>query len=115
MSAIAAKVLIGLGLLVALAGAYIGWRYEEQQIGAAKVEAADAAAVIAQQKADAALSAKLVADQAAKLQALEAKANTDLQRINDAPKTSGCGPVMRDASHSVHDLLLGSSKPATGR
>jgi hypothetical protein len=80
------------------------WRAE----GAAQVIAADQQAVIEQQQKDARLSADLVARQAAEIATLQDKAQTVITRIDNAPETTGCGPVMRDASHGVRDLFNGT-------
>ena len=92
-------------LLLALVGGGFALKAAWQAAGAARVIAADRAAVIEQQRRDAALSAALIERQAASLAALQATANTLLKRIDNAPKTNGCGPVMRDASRGLHELF----------
>jgi hypothetical protein len=98
-----------------LAGAFVGlaasWRAE----GAAAVVAADQKAVIEQQRRDAALSAAIITQQAEQLAALSAQANTIVKRIDNAPQTTGCGPVMRDASRGVHALFNGTGAAPAGR
>ena len=77
--------------------------------------AADQKAVIEQQQKDARLSAELVANQAAEIATLQDKAQTVITRIDNAPSTSGCGPVMRDASHGVRELFDGAGGKDAGR
>jgi len=92
-------------LAVAVIGGGFVLRSSWQAEGAAKVAAADQKAVIEQQRRDAALSAGIIARQAEQLAALSAKADSLVKRIDDAPKTTGCGPVMRDASRGLHELF----------
>jgi hypothetical protein len=102
-------------LLLALAGGFFALKAAWQAEGAARVIAADRQAVIEQQRRDAALSAAIVAQQAERLAALEARANTIVKRIDNAPKTNGCGPVMRDASRGLHELFNGARGADAGR
>jgi hypothetical protein len=103
------------GLLLALAGGgYALWRSVKAQ-GAAEVVAADRQAVIDQQRRDAALSRLIVERQAARLADLEANADTIVRRIDDAPRTTGCGPVMRDASRGLHELFERAGAAPAGR
>jgi hypothetical protein len=95
-------------LLAALTAGYFVWQSKEREIGRAQVEAADAKALAKQKADDAALSADIIAKQAVALTALQDKANTSVVRYVNAPKTTACGPTMRDASHSVRDLITGS-------
>jgi hypothetical protein len=104
----------GLGLIV-LAGLALRLVDALEAAGAARRDAADAKAAIAQKEADAALSAGIISRQAAALAALQDKANTALVRIENAPKTTGCGPVMRDASRSLHQLFGNDGQPPAGR
>ena len=101
--------------LLALAG--VGWIVigNIEDFGAAKVAAADRKAVLEQQQKDAKLSADLVARQAAEIAALQDKARTVITRIDNAPKTTGCGPVMRDASHGLRELFQRSGGTNAGR
>ena len=102
-------------LALGLAGGFFALRASWQAEGAAAVVAADQKAVIEQQQKDARLSAELVANQAAKIAALQDKAQTVITRIVNAPSTSGCGPVMRDASRGVRDLFQRSGGASAGR
>ena len=105
-----------LGLLaVGLVGGFFALKASWQAEGAAKVIAADQKAVIDQQQKDARLSAELVARQAAEIATLQDKAQTVITRIDNAPKTTGCGPVMRDASHGVRELFDGAGGKDAGR
>jgi hypothetical protein len=105
-----------LGLLLAgLAGGVFALRAGWQAEGAARVIAADQKAVIEQQQKDARLSAELVAKQAVEIAALQDKAQTVITRIDNAPKTTGCGPVMRDASRGVRELFDGAGGAPAGR
>lgn len=95
-------------LLVGLAGGFLALEASWRAEGAAQVIAADQKAVIEQQQKDARLSADLVARQAAEIAALQDKAQTVITRIVNAPSTSGCGPVMRDASRGMRELFDGA-------
>ncbi|MGE5149755.1 MAG: hypothetical protein ACM3II_06495 [Rhodospirillaceae bacterium] len=95
-------------LAVGLAGGLFALKASWQAAGAARVIAADQKAVIEQQQKDARLSAKLVARQAAAIAILQDKAQTVIARIDNAPKTTGCGPVMRDASRGMRELFDGA-------
>ncbi|HLG49062.1 MAG TPA: hypothetical protein VKY24_22650 [Reyranella sp.] len=86
-----------------------------EDVGAAKVAAADQKALLEQQAKDAKLSAEIVANQAAEIAALQDKAQTVITRIVNAPSTSGCGPVMRDASRGLHELFQYSRTTNAGR
>ena len=92
-------------LLAGLAAGYFALRSAWRAEAAAGLIAADRQAVIEQQQRDAALSAAIVKEQAERLAALSAQANTIVKRIDNAPKTTGCGPVMRDASRGLHELF----------
>ena len=102
-------------LAIGLAGGFFALKASWQAEGAASVIAADQKAVIEQQQKDARLSAKLVANQAAEIAALQDKAQTVITRIDNAPKTTGCGPVMRDASRGVRELFNGTGGAPPGR
>jgi hypothetical protein len=102
-------------LLLALVGGLFALRASWRAEGAAKVIAADRQAVIDQKERDAALSAAIINQQAEQLAALSVKANTIVRRIDNAPKTTGCGPVMRDASRGLHELFGGAGQPPAGR
>ena len=96
--------LLAVGLAVGIFALKASWQAE----GAARVIAADQKAVIEQQQKDARLSAELVARQAAEIAVLQDKAQTVITRIDNAPKTTGCGPVMRDASRGMRELFDGA-------
>lgn len=96
---------LGALLLAGLTTGYFVWQAKEREIGRAQIEAADAKALAKQKADDAALSADIIAKQKIALQALQDRANTAIVRIVNAPKTTGCGPVMRDASHGVRNIL----------
>ena len=102
-------------LAVGLVGGFFALEASWQAEGAAKVIAADQKAVIDQQQKDARLSAELVARQAAEIATLQDKAQTVITRIDNAPKTTGCGPVMRDASRGVRELFDSAGGAPTGR
>ena len=102
-------------LLAGLVGGFFALKASWQAQGAANVIAADQKAVIEQQQKDARLSADLVARQAAEIATLQDKAQTVITRIDNAPKTTGCGPVMRDASHGVRELFDGAGGAPAGR
>jgi hypothetical protein len=104
------------GVLVAgLVGGFFALRASWQAEGAARVVAADQKALIEQQKRDAALSATLIARQAEQLAELSTRANTVIRRIDNAPVTTGCGPVMRDASRGLRELFGGPGGAPAGR
>ena len=106
---------VGGALLAGLVAGAFALRASWQAEGAAKVAAADQKAVIDQQRRDAALSAEIIARQAGQLAALSAKADSLVKRIDDAPKTTGCGPVMRDASRGLHELFGRAGAAPAGR
>jgi hypothetical protein len=107
----AALAALVLGLAGAFAALAASWRAE----GAAAVIAADQKAVIERQRRDATLSAAIITQQAEQLAALSARANTIVRRIDNAPKTTGCGPVMRDASRGLHELFGHPGAAPAGR
>ena len=102
---------LALGLVSGVLALKASWRAE----GAAQVIAADREAVIDQQRRDAALSAAIVARQAEQLATLSARADALVKRIDNAPKTTGCGPVMRDASRGLHELFDSAGAAPAGR
>lgn len=102
-------------LVLALAGSAWALKNSIEAGGAAKVIAADQKAVIDQKNRDAALSAAIITRQAEQLAALSVQANTIVRRIDNAPKTTGCGPVMRDASRGLHELFNGAGGAPAGR
>jgi hypothetical protein len=102
-------------LAIGLVGGFFALKASWQAEGAAKVIAADQQAVLEQKAKDEKLSNQLVADQAAEIAALQDKAQTVVTRIVNAPSTSGCGPVMRDASHGVRELFDGAGGKDAGR
>jgi hypothetical protein len=109
--------LAAIGLLLAglVAGGF-ALRASWQAEGAARVVAADRQAVIDQKERDASLSAALIANQAAALADLSARSQVVITRIDNAPRTNGCGPVMRDASRGLQQLFApGAGEPAAGR
>ncbi len=102
-------------LLAGLVGGFFALRAAWQAEGAAKVIAADRQAVIEQKERDARLSAALIVNQAHQLAELSTRATTVISRIDHATKTTGCGPVMRDASRGLHELFGGAGQPPAGR
>jgi len=81
-----------------------------------RVIAADRQAIIEQQQRDAALSGELMQSQAVELGALRTRSATVITGIEHAPSTSGCGPVMRDASRGLQQLFApDSGGPPAGR
>ena len=95
-------------LLLALVAGFFALKAAWQGEAAAQVIAADQKAVIEQKERDAALSAAIIVEQQEKLAALSAQAGAIVRRIDNAPKTTQCGPVMRDASRGVHELFRGA-------
>lgn len=102
-------------LAIGLAGGFFALRASWQAEGAANVIAADQKAVIVQQQKDAKLSAELLTHQAAEIASLQDRAQTVITRIDNAPKTTGCGPVMRDASRGVRELFNSAGGTPAGR
>lgn len=88
-------------LLAALIGFY-AWAHHE---GAASCEAAVARAVAEAQAQDRTRSEQLLDAQGKALTALHAQASTYSQKVANEPVTSTCGPVQRDASHGVRDII----------
>lgn len=108
--------LFGLAALLALSVVGLLWyrgQYEAAVAACAKERLAAAQAVVEQYEKDRALSASLIARQAEQLATLSARASTIQKGIDNAPKTNGCGPVMRDTSRGLHELFGGAgSAPA---
>jgi hypothetical protein len=102
-------------LAIGLVGGFFTLKASWQAEGAARVIAADQQAVLEQKARDEKLSNQLVADQAAEIAQLQDRAQTVVTRIVNAPATSGCGPVMRDASRGVHELFQQGGGPPAGR
>jgi hypothetical protein len=97
---------VAIGVLIAIAvGGFVALKASWQAEGAARIVAADRQVVIDQKERDARLSAALIANQAAQLAELSARSQIVITRIDNAPKTNGCGPVMRDASRGLHELF----------
>jgi hypothetical protein len=76
------------------------------------LEASIARAVAEQQEKDRALGERLLAEQRASLNALHDKTLASLKVVSDAPVTSTCGPVQRDASRGVRAILGGGAAPS---
>ena len=106
--------IIGVLLLALAAGAYSLYR-SIKALGAAEVLATTREAIIKQKERDAALSAELVQRQAVELRALRNRAQTIITRIEHVPVTTGCGPVMRDASRGLHELFTDAGGSQPGR
>jgi hypothetical protein len=102
-------------LLLALVGGLFALKAAWRAEAATRVIAADQKAVIEQKERDAALSAAIIVEQQEKLAALAAQASTIVRRIDNAPKTTQCGPVMRDASRGLHELFSGAGAAPAGR
>lgn len=102
-------------LLLALVGGFFALKVAWQAEAAAKVIAADQKSVIEQKERDAALSAAIIVEQQERLAALSARASAIVRRMDNAPETTQCGPVMRDASHGLHELFGHAGATATGR
>lgn len=102
-------------LMIGLTGGFVALKASWEAEGAARAVAADRQAVIDQKERDAALSAAIINQQAEQLAALSIKANTIVRRIDHAPKTTGCGPVMRDTSRGLHELFGSAGQPPAGR
>lgn len=101
--------------LLALAGVGFVVVGRIEDVGANKVVLADQQAALEQQQKDAALSAGIIQKQAEQLASLSARATTVITRIDHAPSTTGCGPVMRDATRGVHDLFQQGDPAHAGR
>jgi hypothetical protein len=102
-------------LLLALVGGFFALKAAWKAEAAAQVIAADQKAVIEQKERDAALSAAIIVEQQEKLAALAAQASAIVRRIDNAPKTTQCGPVMRDASRGLHELFDRTGAGPAGR
>jgi hypothetical protein len=98
--------IVGVLLAVLAGGAFElkrSWQAEATNAQSLK----DAQAVIAQKEADAKTSAAqlaILSQRNSQLEALEAPVKL---RIANAPVTTGCGPVVRDAADGVQSLLEG--------
>ena len=99
-------------LVVLLGGAYFAWAQHQQAIGAAKVELANAKAVIKQREEDAKENAKAIAQLAQKLQDTETKIITVTEKVYAAPITRDCAqsPAMRAASDGLRELFRDSGQ-----
>jgi hypothetical protein len=99
--------LLVLASLLFGAGGTLWYRAEYESCVAARASdqaAAETAKAAALQKAQQDSDA-IIVQQAEALAQRAQQASTAVTRIVNAPSTSGCGPVMRDASHSVRDLF----------
>jgi hypothetical protein len=90
--------------------------WERGEVQSEKTVRADDQAKIAralaeQEQQDRALSARLLEQQRDNLNRLHAQALVSLRKISDAPVSKDCGPVMRDASRSVRQLIAAGRKP----
>lgn len=90
-------------IVLACVGLYIKGRSD----GGTACEANVAKAVAKQQADDKALSNKILDRQKSALDALHAQALSSLQKVQNAPITSSCGPVQRDASYGVRAIVRG--------
>lgn len=103
---------IALAGLLALSVTGLLWyrsQYEAEVAGRLADRAAAQQALIEQRDRDARLSAQLIAHQAAALAALRQEAGTLVRKIDNAPQTHQCGPVMRDASRGLYELFGGGA------
>lgn len=101
---------LALALVVAIA---LGYAYGKgRHDGRASCEAAVAQAVLEQERKDHELSARLLNDQRESLTALHNQTLASLKAVQNAPVTSSCGPVVRDAANGVRSRYgSGSPKP----
>lgn len=75
--------------------------------GKAVIEAKVAEAVAEQERKDKELSGRLLETQRVVLDELHGRAVAELRKVNNAPITRDCGPVMRDASRGVQSVIRG--------
>ncbi len=99
----------GLALVLALLGGALGLYFKGRADGNASCRAAVAEAVAEQERKDKELSEKLLGTQKAVLDHLHGQALAELSKVNNAPVTKDCGPVMRGASHGVRDIIGGGT------
>jgi hypothetical protein len=101
-------------LLLVLSAAGAGLYAKGRSDGRLAIEAADAKAVAdAQKKADD-LANELIIAQAQAMAVTEKTVVQYRDRIVNAPKTSSCGPAVRDAAAGVRDILRGGEADPAG-
>lgn len=91
-------------LALAAFGSYQGWAYHERTLGAAKVEAANAKAIVKQQEKDAKQSTALLVQLQAKVTALSDIAAKAGQKIDLEPVLPG-SPQEQDAAEAIRAML----------
>jgi hypothetical protein len=110
---------VGGVLLAGLVGGFVAlkaaWKAEGAAAAAVEVEVENQKAIVAQKERDARLSTELVESQAIELASLRNRADTIITRIERVPITTGCGPVMRDASRLMRELFERGGQPPAGR
>lgn len=99
-------VAIVLAIVIALGVAYGKGRGD----GKASCEAAVAQAIVEQERKDKELSARLLSDQRESLTALHNQTLASLKAVQNAPVTSSCGPVVRDAASGVRSRYGSGAK-----
>ncbi len=94
--------IVAIGL--ALFGGYEGWAYHERTLGAAKLEAANQKAIVAQQAKDAKLSTALLVKLQAENTQLQAIATKGIGKIDLEPVQPG-SPQEQDAAEAIRSML----------
>ena len=99
--------LLSLAFLIGGAGGTLWYR---GQYEACQASAADA--ILKQQQADAAESARILAQEQARTAALRKQTDAFLQQVKNEPTTSSCGPSVRDAERGLRAILdSGAAQP----
>lgn len=107
-----ATLLLHLAPYVAMAVMSLGlWGLWQEHKGD-QLKHANDQATIQQNLKDRAESAKQIGILQTKLEDVDAKAQPIIQRIVQAPVTTGCGPVVNDSVAGVRDLYNASAQPA---
>lgn len=105
---------LGKGLAIVLAIAIaLGFAYGEgRKDGRASCEAKVAQALVEQERKDKELSARLLNEQRESLTTLHNQTLASLKAVQNAPVTSSCGSVVRDAASGVRSRYgSGTPKP----
>jgi uncharacterized iron-regulated protein len=104
MSALLAKAIPYIVGLLLITGVYAGWAYHERELGAAKVEASNMAAIALQNQKDAALNKALAVKLQVRITQLESIAQAAGQKIDQEPIDPG-SPADADAAAAVNCML----------
>jgi hypothetical protein len=99
-------------LLLGLIGGFFALKASYEAEGAAKVQLADRDAIIKQNAADAAESAKQISIRDKTIGELQKSAGTVREVIQNAPNTSGCGPAVGNALDWLRGRQLGGGAKA---